>query len=263
MNDFGMPTLIETLTLEECAALCGALNLQFIELNMNLPQYQLNQMDIAHANEIATQYGIYYTLHLDENLNISDFNPYIAQAYSRTVLETIALAKLLGSPVLNMHLSSGVYFTLPNQRVYLFDRFKDVYLKSITEFRDRCEQAIGGANIAICIENSDGYQAFQIEAIDLLLESPCFGLTYDIGHNYRSGGADEKIILKRKDRLCHMHLHDATEKKDHLALGTGVLDLQKYLTLADEANARIVLETKSIAGLTESVRWLQKSKDCE
>ena len=33
----GMPTLIETETLEECAALCRELELDFIELNMNLP----------------------------------------------------------------------------------------------------------------------------------------------------------------------------------------------------------------------------------
>ena len=34
---FGMPTLIETNSLEECAALCKNLQLDFIELNMNLP----------------------------------------------------------------------------------------------------------------------------------------------------------------------------------------------------------------------------------
>ncbi len=75
MIDFGMPTLIETDTLEACAALCHTLGLQFIELNMNLPQYQPNQIDVPHFQSVAERYGIYYTIHLDENLNVSDFNP--------------------------------------------------------------------------------------------------------------------------------------------------------------------------------------------
>lgn len=58
---------------------------------MNLPRYQLDRLDAEKAAEIAQKYGVYYTLHLDENLNVSDFNPYIAQGYTRTVLESIAL----------------------------------------------------------------------------------------------------------------------------------------------------------------------------
>ncbi|WP_259473503.1 hypothetical protein [Clostridium estertheticum] len=35
--DFGMPTLIETNSIESCVKLCKELGLDFIELNMNLP----------------------------------------------------------------------------------------------------------------------------------------------------------------------------------------------------------------------------------
>ena len=71
---FGMPTLIELNTIEECAALCDELNLDFIEFNMNLPQYQLQNIDVSHFTDVANKYGLFYTIHLDENLNISDFN---------------------------------------------------------------------------------------------------------------------------------------------------------------------------------------------
>lgn len=37
MIDIGMPTLIELPEIEDCAALCSKLGLQFVELNMNLP----------------------------------------------------------------------------------------------------------------------------------------------------------------------------------------------------------------------------------
>ena len=52
---FGMPTLIETDTIEECAALCRELGLDFIEMNMNLPQYQVQPMDAEHLKKVAKE----------------------------------------------------------------------------------------------------------------------------------------------------------------------------------------------------------------
>ena len=225
---------------------------------MNLPQYQTDRFDIPRFRAIAGQYGIYYTIHLDENLNVSDFNPYVANAYRRTVSETIKLAKQLQVPVLNMHLSKGVYFTLPDRKVFLFDEYREQYLSGLTEFRDNCEKEIGGSDIKICIENTDGFTAFQLDAIDLLLKSPVFALTFDIGHDHGIGGADEPFILERSDRLTHMHMHDALGRKNHMALGTGELDIRKYISLAEQHGCRVVLETKTVAGLKQSARWIQR-----
>ena len=257
LKSYGMPTLIETSTLAECAKLCADLGLDFIELNMNLPQYQLDKIDVDYFKSIADKYGIYYTVHLDENLNISDFNPYVADAYIKTVVDTIEIAKQLDIKVLNMHMSKGVYFTLPDRKVLLFSEYKEQYLKSIVTFRNMCESAIGEKDIKICIENCDGYEDFQKEAIELLLKSNVFALTFDVGHNHGIGGTDEEFIMNHKDRLQHIHLHDAEGRKNHLALGTGEMDIEKYLNLAKEQNCRVVLETKTIDGLKQSVEWLK------
>ncbi len=257
LKNYGMPTLIETNTLEECAKLCAELGLGFIELNMNLPQYQLDKIDVDYFRRIAEKYHIYYTIHLDETLNVCDFNAYVADAYKKTVADAIRIAKLLNVRVLNMHMARGVYFTLPDRKVLLFSEYKDRYLESIIDFRDMCENAIGDADIKICIENCDGYEDFQKEAIELLLKSDAFALTFDVGHNHGIGGTDEEFIMKHKDRLHHIHLHDAKDKKNHLALGTGEIDIQKYISLANEQNCRVVLETKTIEGLKQSVEWLK------
>lgn len=257
MVKFGMATLIETSSLEMCASLCRELDLDFIELNMNLPQYQLDKIDISRFKEIAEKYKIFYTIHLDENLNVSDFNPYIADGYKRTVAEAIELAKELNAPVLNIHLNKGVYFTLPDKKVFLFSEYKEQYLKSFTDFRDMCEKAIGDSDIKICVENCDGFTEFQKDAIKILLSSPVFGLTFDIGHNHGCGGVDEPLIIKNKSRLCHMHMHDALRNKNHLPLGSGELDIHHYLSLAEEQNCNIVLEAKTIEGLRQSVNWLR------
>ena len=47
--EFGMPFLMETDTLEECARLCSQLGLGFIELNMNFPQCQLPELSADRA----------------------------------------------------------------------------------------------------------------------------------------------------------------------------------------------------------------------
>jgi hypothetical protein len=49
--------------------MCQELRLAFIELNMNLPAYQTDKLNMAQLLEIASKYNIYYTIHLDENLN--------------------------------------------------------------------------------------------------------------------------------------------------------------------------------------------------
>lgn len=259
-NILGMPTLIETSTLEESAKLCAELRLDFIELNMNMPQYQLDKIDVDYFKSIADKYGIYYTIHLDENLNVSDFNSYVAQAYIKTVADTIKIAKQLEVKVINMHMAKGVYFTLPDRKVYLFAEYKEQYLKSIVAFRNMCENVIGDADIKICIENCDGYVDFQKEAIELLLDSRAFALTFDVGHNHGIGGTDEEFIMKHKDYLHHIHLHDAKCRKNHLALGTGEVEIEKYINLANEQNCRVVFETKTIDGLKQSVEWIKRTK---
>lgn len=255
--EFGMPSLIETGTVEECAVLCRELGLDFVELNMNLPQYQIDTMDLEHLRSVAQRYGIYYTIHLDENANMADFNPLVAEAYRETVVRTIALAKKLGIPVLNMHMPVGVYFTLPQGKVYLFGEYRQRFCRDMAIFRDACQKAIGDSGIRICVENWHGYTDWQIEALDTLLQSPVFGLTFDVGHNLCKEGLDEPVILDRGMRLHHMHMHDVQNGKDHQPLGTGELDVGKYLSLAEEHHCRVVLETKTISGLRQTVNWLR------
>lgn len=52
MIQFGMPTLVENRTLEENVTLCSSLGLKFIELNMNFPEYQIEQLEQTDADEV-------------------------------------------------------------------------------------------------------------------------------------------------------------------------------------------------------------------
>ena len=268
---FGMPTLIENRTLEDNIALCKNLGLRFIELNMNFPEYQTDRLEQTDLLlRAAEQAGIYYTIHLDENLNIADFNRLVSDAYLETVRRTVEVAKKFlclrerfgaGSRplTLNMHMHHGIFITLPDRKVQMYDRDFDTYMKSFSVFRSLCEEWIGDNELMIAVENTDGFRGYEKKAIEYLLASPKFGLTWDIGHSKAVREADVPFILAHQDRLIHFHIHDGTETppKNHLALGDGEIDLAERLRLAESRNARCVLETKTIEALKKSVQWLR------
>ena len=272
---YGMPTLIENRTLEENAALCEDLGLRFIELNMNFPEYQADTLEQTEAlTRLAERHHLYYTIHLDENLNIADFNPLVTKAYLETVRRTILAEKALlplrdryGDPrqplTLNMHMNHGIHITLPDRKVQMYDRDFETYMRSFTVFRSLCEEWIGDSSIMITVENTDGFRDYEKKAITHLLESPVFGLTWDIGHSKAIREKDVSFLMEHRERLIHFHIHDGTETppRDHLALGNGDIDLHERLKLANKQNARCVLETKTVSALSRSVQWLRDNQE--
>lgn len=258
--DFGIPVLIENKNIKESINLCKKLGLNFVELNMNLPGYQVNCLgNTRYFKELAENTGIYFTIHLDENLNIADFNQAVSNAYMETVKQTIEAAKLLDVPVINMHINHGVYFTLPDRKVYLFKEYFNQYLEKFQEFCKLCEECAGTGNIKICIENTDGFKDYEKEVIEMLLESSVFALTWDIGHSNACKDIDEEFIIKHKDKLKHFHIHDSCGRKDHMALGTGEIDLKQRMEIARRHKCRCVIETKTVKALEESVLWLKNN----
>ncbi|MBQ2724180.1 MAG: sugar phosphate isomerase/epimerase [Clostridia bacterium] len=256
---FGMPVLLECDGMRESAALCRSLGLDFVELNMGLPAYQPGKLNPAELQETAAEYGIFWTIHTDGFLNPFDFNPYIAEAARKTVTETLKIAGSCSIPLLNMHLSKGDTFTLPDRKVNLYDRYREEYLSLVLRFREECKRTADGSDVKILIENCSGYTDFQKAALELLLESSLFGLTLDAGHSYTAGHIDETLIFAHRNRLHHIHFHDADpEHGNHLALGTGDVDKLQILALARSSDCTVVLETKTAAALAESVQWLKQ-----
>ena len=260
MLKFGMPALIELETVAEHAALCGELGLDFIELNTNFPMQQIHKLDADELNALAQKYGIGYTIHLNDDLPVADFNPGVAKAYRQCVLDAIEFSKKIGCKVLNLHIAEGAHYTTPSRIVYFYEAYKEDYLQGMKQFRDACEKTVGDSGIRICMENSKAYFDFQKEALELLLESPVFYLTLDTGHNHCSGYADEGWITG-KNRLRHMHLHDAIgSKQDHQPLGQGEMVIPAYLKLAESCDCTVLLEVKTVQGLRDSVTWLRRGE---
>ena len=161
---------------------------------------------------------------------------------------------------INMHMNHGIFITLPNRKVQMYDRDFETYMKSFADFRNKCEEWIGSDDLRIVVENTDGFRDYEKKAIEFLLESPVFGLTWDIGHSKAAGEKDVPFILEHQDCLMHFHIHDGMENppKNHLALGDGEIDIAERVRLAEKRNARCVLETKTIEALKKSAAYLEK-----
>jgi sugar phosphate isomerase/epimerase len=62
------------------------------------------------------------------------------------------------------------------------------------------------------------------------------------------------VLLRHRDRVRHMHLHDYNGKSDHQVPGTGMVDIKGMLEFAMEQDIRVLVETKTVASLGESVK---------
>lgn len=256
--DFGMPYLLEMRSIEECCALAKELGLTFVELNANFPACQADALDPAALHRLARQYGVYFTLHLEEEADPFAFNRAVRSAWLQTVRRGLNTAVALGMPIVNMHFPHGVYITLPERKTYLYAQYPEEFSAALSAFRVLCEEALSDTSTRIAIENTNGWLPHEQQAIWFLLESPVFGLTLDIGHSHGIDDADEPFFRVHADRLIHMHGHDALRRQDHRPLGDGEINLAERFAWAKQRNARVVLETKTVAALRTSVARLPK-----
>ena len=254
---FGLPFLLETADVDEAVLLCIREGLQFVELNSNFPQCTSGRLSRLPLKQMAEDHGIFFTLHLDDRFDPFDFNPLVREAYTRTMLDAITLCAKAGMPVINMHIPRGNIVTLPSGRRYLYHEFPEAFREAVLAFRERCILALNGSKVTIAMENSDGWEPWELDAIQMLLEAPDFGLCLDIGHDHAAGNRDLPFFRTQSRRLIHMHAHDGWDKTNHQALGTGEIPLQERLEFARETGATVVLETKTGSALRQSVQYLK------
>ena len=115
----------------------------------------------------------------------------------------------------------------------------------------------------MAVENTDGFREYEKKAMAFLLESPKFGLTWDIGHSKATHEKDVPFLMEHQEKLIHFHIHDGTETppRNHLALGDGEIHLTERLRTAEKSHARCVLETKTVQALKQSVQWLRNNRE--
>lgn len=255
----GMPTLIELDDLLANAELCKKLGLGLIEINLNLPHYQIDRLSINELRRIKKKYQLDFTFHLPEDLELAHFNTHLRKAYWDIVWQVIEVMMAIDSKQVTMHMSEGIYFSLPDKKVYLYEKYKDEYMERISSFTTILDSKLENRAIHFGIENTGIYNRdFIVKGVKELLKCPQVSLTWDIGHDASSGWKDRGFILTNIQRLSHLHLHNAIGSKNHLPLDNGDLDIKYWLKLISDKKLTAVIETKTVKALTQSVRWLEK-----
>ena len=255
---YGMPSLIEFRTIEEHARFCSENGLDFYEINLAFPWFQSDKIDADDLLRIKKKYGIDYTVHFHDEINPFDFCPEMRAGCLKNVEYVIGLARRIGAKRINMHLLNGTYSAVKGEKIYAYGLCEDEYLMYVKEFIALVESEMKGMDCIFCIENTSGYRFYHKHAVELMLSSPVFGLTFDIGHNYKASEDDESFILSHADRLRHFHIHDVTAKSNHVALGTGVLDVDRYLEMADKYDCPVVIEVKESTSLRDSLDYMKR-----
>lgn len=254
----GMPFLLELTSPEEAAALCRELGLDFVELNLNFPACQLEALDVQELYRLRRQYGVGFTLHLEEECDPLAFNPAVRRAWLESIRRTLILAQALECPVVNMHWPRGIYITLPTEKVFLYERYADDYRAAVEAFADVCRAELQGSGVRLAIENTNGFTAWEKDTLRDLMQEPCFGLTLDIGHSHAVQDVDLPFFREQEGKLIHMHVHDAQGTRNHLPLDEGESPWRERLHWACEKGASAVLETKTVAALRHSVGILKR-----
>lgn len=203
----GMPTLIELNTLEDNAKLCKELGLDFVEINMNLPLFQASTLSAEHLNKLKDKYQVFFTFHIPEDVDVAHLNDKMRAVNHEIVMDTLSLMEKVESSILNMHMNSGIYFTLPDKKIHLYQNFSDQYIGNIIEFRSKVDEAFVDSGLKICIENTGIFNnTYLTKAVDCLLESDVFDLTWDIGHDHSSGHLDKDFMEKKaRPNLSHAY----------------------------------------------------------
>jgi sugar phosphate isomerase/epimerase len=254
----GMPNLIELSDMNATAGLCENLGLSFIEMNMNMPDFCPEKISPDTLNEIRENKKIEFTLHLPEETDLVTFHTPVREGHLSRCIESLHWAHDCRIVIVNLHLTSGVYFSLPDRKVFIYEKYKDLFLNNLRDSFDRISDIAQQLGMTICIENCGDFgRTFIQEALTILLEKGNIMLTWDTGHDAKANFADSEFLMAHKEKIAHLHLHDSDHKNDHQALYDGCLDIKGILDFAQERKTGVVIEVKTIESLKESVKRLR------
>ena len=250
----GMPALVEYTSLNQLLELCMKLKLSFIELNMNLPYNFIQKLPPNELKKITRDTNIKFTMHMPDEADIGSLYESVRAGYEQLFSDTIEWAKEAGVQLLNMHIIEGSKMTLPDKKIYIYDKYSEEFtnnfIKSIKTLSNKAQKN----NIILAIENSSNFGNKYIQdALDIALTYPKIKLTWDTGHDAVSNFKDQIYLMENREHIAHMHLHDAKGSHDHQVLFEGELNIKELLNFAQSMNIKTLIEVKTEEALIKSI----------
>lgn len=246
-----MPILVEFHSLEENIELCKNLNLDFIELNLDIPYCFLENIDSKLLNENN------FTIHLSEKVDVGELNDSLRKFYLREIEKIISIGTKHNIFKYNLHLDPGIHFSLPDRKVFIYQEYITDYLKAYENSCDVLSDIANKYNATILFENVK-MENYTLKAIEIISNYDNLFFTLDLGHNIRYGNIAKEKFLKYDNKIKHIHLHDFNGSKDHQELFTGILNIKEELNFCKSKNLDVLIEVKRKEELVNSVNKLRK-----
>ena len=244
----GMPILYEYNSIKENIDLAKKLGLDFIELNLNFGYCRNEMENFQELEKLIKESNLEFTIHFYDEADFATYNE-VVDAYLILLDKYLNLSKNMNIKLVNVHLNIGPIVTISGERNYIYEKEYNLYIERLINNLKKAEDIASKYNVKLVIENIEIPEYLINTYLDLNKNG--FSFNYDIGHDYTSTKALEKLIEKENFKFLEFHIHDAKGKKCHLSIGDGEINIQKFKDLAKDSY--VVLEVKSSEEIIASV----------
>lgn len=248
-----MPILVEFHSLSENIDLCKKLNLDFIELNLDIPYCFIDRLD---TNSLKNNN---FTIHLSEKFDVGELNNSLRNFYLNEIEKIISFGTKYNIFKYNLHLDPGIHFSLPNKKIFIYEEYIDDYLRAYEDSCNILSKIANKYNATILFENVK-VESYTLKVIDLIAKYDNLFFTLDLGHNIRYGNLAKEKFMEYSNKIKHIHLHDFNGSKDHQELFTGLLNVKEELNFCKQHNLDVLIEVKRKEELINSVNKLRNLK---
>lgn len=189
-------------------------------------------MDIPHS------YNLDYTLHCPlTDLNLSSFREKIRKVSLDFVEDIVKTADKVHANLVVLH---------PGYCVFKSDYEKAT--KSLITSLKGLNDIQKEYSINITIENMPSYNMFMFrEPNDEIMGNlGNLGITFDIGHSFLNNNIEDFLSDGIIEKIAHIHIHDNNgEFDEHLCVGNGKIDFEKYMPLLKKINCIKMIEMQN------------------
>jgi len=215
-----------------------------------------NDSATKELNELRDKYNVGFSVHFPEEIDFGTFYYSVRKGNLELFEEVCKYSRDIGVDIINLHLNSGIYFSLPEEKFWIYGKYKEEYINNLMDSYNIISKIAKTYEIKVCIENTiilDFIEEIMIKLTNL--ENIYF--TWDIGHDAKDEYKAKEMYLKNIEKIAHVHIHDYNGKKDHQILFDGILDIDKIINFSKKRKISNVIEVKTIEALRESIKRLK------
>ena len=173
-----MPILVEFHSLSENIDLCKKLNLDFIELNLDIPYCFIDRLD---TNSLKNNN---FTIHLSEKFDVGELNNSLRNFYLNEIEKIISFGTKYNIFKYNLHLDPGIHFSLPDKKIFIYEEYIDDYLRAYEDSCNILSKIANKYNATILFENVK-VESYTLKVIDIIAKYDNLFFTLDLTNNSR------------------------------------------------------------------------------